>query len=437
MSGSQVPSLSTRKERVAWYFYDFGNSAYASVVLLAVFATYFKGGIVGGALGTLLWGSAVGIAMLVVAIISPILGTIADFFGSKKKFLLAFTIMSCVFTGLLFFTKKGDIVLAMVFFILAEIGYRSAQVFYDSLLPEIARPEEMGRIGGIGWAVGSTGGIAALVVILPMILLTGSSNIAVRLSLVVTAVFYFASALPLFLTLKEKAKPQTLPPGQSILTLGFRRLWTTFREARRYREFIKFFVAYLVYNDGIIMMLDFAAIIGLVLFGMQQQVLIPFFMLVQATNVAGAYAFGRVADKTTSKRALFISLAILIGAIVWLYFNHSAPLYFVIGAVAGVGMAGAQAVSRSMVGSISPGGKSAEFYGFFSIAGRTSSFIGPAVYGWLAGTSATWYQNRGVAHDLAEQAGQRLGILAIGAFLVVGGLLLILVNEKKAKDAAK
>jgi UMF1 family MFS transporter len=325
----------------------------------------------------------------------------------------------------------------MVFFILAEIGYRSAQVFYDALLPEIARPEEMGRVGGIGWAIGSAGGLAALVVILPMILLTGSNPIAIRLTMVVTAVFYFVSALPLFVTLRERAQPQKLPPGQSVLTLGFRRLWSTFKEARRYREFIKFFIAYLVYNDGIIMMLDFAAIIGLVLFGMEQQVLIPFFMLVQATNVAGAFAFGRVADRTSSKRALLVSLAILIGAIVWLRFNHSPALYFVIGAVAGVGMAGAQAVSRSMVGAISPKGKSGEFYGFFSIAGRTSSFIGPAVYGWLAATSATWYQNRGLGHDLAEQAGQRVGILAIGAFLLVGGLLLLLVNEKKAREAAR
>jgi UMF1 family MFS transporter len=435
MANPQRSAISTRKERVAWYFYDFGNSAYASVVLLAVFAVYFKSAIVGGARGTLLWGLAVGIAMLVVAAIAPILGTIADFFGSKKRFLLAFTIMACVFTALLFFTQKGDIVSAMVFFILAEIGYRSAQVFYDALLPEIARPEEMGRISGIGWAIGSAGGIASLVLILPMILLTGSNPLAIRLSLVVTALFYLVAAMPLFFIIRERAQPQKLQPGQSILTLGFKRLWTTFKAARRYREFIKFFVAFLVYNDGIIMMLDFAAIIGAVLFGMQQQALIPFFILVQATNVAGAYAFGRLADRTSSKRALFISLALLIGAVVWLRFNNSPIVYFVIGAVAGVGMAGAQAVSRSMVGAISPPGKSAEFYGFFALAGRTSSFIGPAIYGWLAATSATWYQAVGQDHVLAEQSGQRLAILAIAAFLVVGGLLLLSVNEKKARSA--
>jgi UMF1 family MFS transporter len=259
----------------------------------------------------------------------------------------------------------------------------------------------------------------------------------IRLSLVITAVFFLAGSLPLFLIVRERAQPQKLPPGETVFTLGFRRLWKTFREARRFRELIKFFVAFLVYNDGIIMMLDFAAIIGAVLFGMKQQALIVFFILVQATNVVGAYAFGRVADRTGSKRALLVSLAVLVGAIVWLRFNTSLPLYFVIGAVAGVGMAGAQAVSRSLVGAISPRGQSAEFYGFFAMAGRTSSFIGPAVYGWVAASAAAWYERAGQSVQIAEQTGQRLAILAIGAFMLVGGLLLLAVNEKRAREAAR
>jgi len=436
MSNPESAPVSTRRERIAWYLYDFGNSAYASVVLLAVFSAYFKEGVVGGARGTFLWGLSVGIAMLVVALSSPILGTIADFFGSKKRFLLAFTVMSCVFTGLLFFAQKGSIVLAMVFFILAEIGYRSAQVFYDALLPEIARPEEIGRISGIGWAVGSAGGIAALIVILPLILLI-KGTFMVRLTLVITAVFYLAFSLPLFLRVRERAQPQKLPAGQSVLTLGFRRLWQTFRAARRFKEFIKFFFAFLIYNDGVIMMLDFAAIIGAVLFGMNQQTLIIFFILVQATNVGGAYAFGRLADRTSSKSALFISLGLLVAAVIWLRFCTSLPMYFVIGALAGVGMAGAQAVSRSIVGAFSPAGQSAEFYGFFAMAGRTSSFIGPTVYGVIAVASATWYENKGQAVQAAEQSGQRMAILAIGAFLLVGGLLLLFVKEKKAREAAR
>ena len=130
--------ISTRKERIAWYLYDFGSSAYAAVVLLAVYAAYFQGTVVGGAAGSRLWGMAVGIAMLVVAVTSPVLGAIADYSGAKKKFLLFYTIITILFTASLFFVEPGRIVLGMGLFILAEIGYRSSQVFYNGLLPEIA-----------------------------------------------------------------------------------------------------------------------------------------------------------------------------------------------------------------------------------------------------------------------------------------------------------
>ncbi len=132
----------TSRERWAWYLYDFGNSAYAAVVLLAIYSAYFQGVVVGGAEGSRLWGISVGIAMLVVAIISPVLGTIADFSGTKKRLLFFFTALACLFTAGLFFAEEGRLFVGMVFFIMAEIGYRSAQVFYNGLLPEIASPEE-------------------------------------------------------------------------------------------------------------------------------------------------------------------------------------------------------------------------------------------------------------------------------------------------------
>ena len=129
-----------KREQWAWYLFDFGNSAYAAVVLLAVFSAYFQGKVVGGAEGSRLWGIAVGIAMLVVAVTAPILGTIADFSGKKKTILLFMTGTAIFFCGMLFFVQKGDVWLGMIFFILAEIGYRGGQVFYNSLLPEIATP---------------------------------------------------------------------------------------------------------------------------------------------------------------------------------------------------------------------------------------------------------------------------------------------------------
>lgn len=431
-----TPRLSTRRERVAWYLYDFGNSAYAAVVLLAIYSAYFQGTVVGGPEGSRLWGISVGAAMLVVAVSSPILGAIADFSGAKKRFLLFFTGLACTFTAMLFFVQPGDVLTGMLFFILAEIGYRGAQVFYNALLPEIAGPEEIGRVSGLGWAIGSAGGILCLGIVLAAITLI-KGELVVRSAFIFTAFFYALSSLPVFLWLKERAQPQTLPEGSGYLTVGFQRLGRTFKAVRRYREYLKFMAAFLIYNDGIIMALDFAAILGAVLFGMDQQDLIIFMIMVQVTSVFGAYAFGYLADRIRPKTSLYISLFLMMGAAVWMYFNQTLNGFLMIGALAGFALTGVQSVSRTMVSIFSPPGKSAEFYGFFAVAGRTSSFIGPAVYGWLAAEAALWYQEKGFAALLAEQAGQRFAILSIIAFLITGFLVLLSVSEKRASEQAK
>ena len=435
--GAAAPprTRATRRERWAWYMYDFGNSAYAAVVLLAVYAAYFKGQVVGGAEGSRLWGYSVGIAMLVVAVISPMLGAIADHSGAKKRFLFFFTLLSCVCTGLLFLVGAGDVWQGMLFFILAEIGYRSAQVFYNALLPEIAAPEEMAQVSGTGWAIGSAGGIVCLLIILPMISFIGGAFV-VRLSLLITAVFFMASTIPLFLWLRERAEPQPLPTKGGYLGVGMGRLLRTFRKARSFREFIKFIVAFLIYNDGVIMALDFAAIIGAVLFGMDQQMLILFVILVQVTNVFGAWAFGLLAERIGGKRSLVASIVMMIAVVVWMYFTGSLWAFFVIGALAGFAMAGIQSLSRTLVAVLSPAGQSAEFYGFFSVAGRTASFIGPTVYGWIAAETAVLLAGRGQSLIQAEQMGQRYAILSIGVFLLVGLLVLLAVDEGKARRAA-
>ncbi|HHE72040.1 MAG TPA: MFS transporter, partial [Chloroflexi bacterium] len=189
------------RNRWAWYFYDFGNSAYAAVVLLAVYSAYFKEKVVGGAEGSRLWGVSVGIAMLCVALISPVLGAIADFSASKKKLLLVFTAVACGFTALLSLVGEGDVVMGMVFFILAEVGYRGAQVFYNSLLPEIAEPDDIGRVSGIGWALGSAGGVLCLLIILPLIMIF-KGPIMIRLSFIITAVYFALASIPIFTRFK-------------------------------------------------------------------------------------------------------------------------------------------------------------------------------------------------------------------------------------------
>ena len=423
------------REHLAWYLYDFGNSAYAAVVLLAIYSAYFKGEVVGGAEGSRLWGISVGIAMLVVAVIAPILGSLADFSASKKKFLLGFSIVTWTFTALLFFVQKGDIFLGMLFFILAEIGYRGGQVFYNSLLPEIAEPEDLGRVSGNGWAIGSLGGILCLLIILPPIVII-EGTLVVRLALVFTSVFFVISAIPIFRWVQERAKAQTLPAGENYISIAFKRIGKTFRSIRHFKEFIKFIIAFLIYNDGILMAMDFAAIIGAVLFGMNQTQLIIFMIVVQVTSVAGAYLFAVIGDKFGYKRSLVLSVVMMIGVVVAMLFTRTLNGYFVIGAFAGFALTGVQSLSRTMVGLFAPEGRSGEFFGFFAIAGRTSSFIGPTIYGIIAAEAAIFYAaNRGMDLLSAEIAGQRAAIVSIIFFLLAGLLILLAVNEAKARDA--
>jgi len=424
--GKQV----TRGERWSWYLYDFGNSAYAAVVTLAIYSAYFKNQVVGGAEGSRLWGISVGIAMLVVAILSPILGALADFSAAKKRFLLVFTVMSVIFTGLLFFVQEGDVFIGMLFFILAEIGYRAAQVFYDALLPDVASEEEMSRVSGNGWAIGSFGGIVCLLIVLALIT-SFKGTFVVRLAFIITAVFYGISAIPAFLKVKEKAQPQTLPVKETYFTIPFRRLVETVRTGRNYKEFVRFLIAFLIYNDGIMMTLDFAAIIGATLFGMDQQQLIIFMIIVQVTSVIGAFVFGQIAGKWGGKLTLIISLVLMTVIVSGLLIVDSLAMFNVLGALAGFALTGVQSVSRTMVSQMAPPQKVTEFYGFFSIAGRTSSFIGPTLYGMIAAGAAGWYSRHGYDLIAAEQHGLRIAVLSIIAFLVVGLVLLLFVRQKR------
>lgn len=433
----KLPKKTRNKEHIAWYMYDFGNSAYAAVILLAVYSAYFKGTVVGGAEGSRYWGIAVGIAMLSVAIISPFLGAIADFSASKKRFMFIFSAITWVFTALLFFVKEGDIFIGMLFFIIAEIGYRSGQVFYNSLLPEIAEPEDRGRVSGNGWAIGSFGGILILLILLPLIVIIGGSLI-VRISLVITAVYFAVSAIPAWLWIKERAVAKQLPDGETYLSMSTKRLIETVKALGNFKDFLRFIIAFLIYNDGILMALNFASIIGAVMFGMEQTELIIFMIIVQITSVIGAYLAGVVGNKIGFKQTLVYSILMMALVVTSMIFAQNVVQFYIIGALAGFALTGVQSVSRTLVSYFAPEGRSAEFYGIFAVTGRTSSFIGPTVYGFLAFEAFKYFENtRGFPTLLAEQAGQRVALGSIVVFLVIGLIVLLGVKDPTKKYVTK
>lgn len=424
----------TRRERWAWYLYDFGNSAYAAVVLLAVYSAYFKQQVVGGAEGSRLWGFSIGIAMLVVALISPVLGALADFSASKKRFLAIFSGMAIFFTAMLFFVGPGNIWQGMLFFILAEIGYRGGQVFYNALLPEIAEPGEMGRVSGNGWALGSLGGIICLIIVLALITLVKGSTI-VRVSFLITAVFYLLATLPLFLTLRERSIPQALPERENYVSVSFKKIYQTWRSAGDHRQFLLFVAAFLIMNNAIMMMMDFAGIIGAVLFSMTQQQLIVFMIIVQITSVLGAFTFGKLVDRLTSKRALIIAIIgmILVSSLIMV--ADSLLVFNLVGALAGFTLTAVQSVSRTAVGQLAPEDRSAEFFGIYSLAGQISAFSGPAIYGMLVTSIAFARERSGWEALPAEQSGLRLAVIAMIFFLALGLFALLFVRNWQKKPA--
>lgn len=419
-----------RQARRAWYLYDFGNSAYAAIILLAVFSAYFKNVVVGGAEGTRMWGIAVGIAAILVALISPILGAIADSSRSKKLFLFVFTGISVIFTALLFFVGKGDTIMAMVFFIMAETGYRGAQVFYDALLVDVSTPETIGYISGKGWAIGMVGGVVTLLIAVVPLQIIG--NEFIPYTFLITAFVYAISSLPMYFRVHETSPVIPIPEGETLLSVSFKHLYQTFKDIRNYKVFLRYMIAFLIYNDGIMMLMDFAAIIGATLFGLEQVQLIIFVIIIHITGALGALIFGKLSDEKSSKRSILLSLIILVISLIVLFFIKSTIGFFIIGAFAGFSLSGAQAVSRTMVSQLAPASKTTEFYGFLSVAGRTSTFIGPLVFGTLSYRMHNFYLSQGLTELAAEKAGQYWGVGSIIAFLLIGFLILLSVREVTA-----
>lgn len=424
-----------RRVHWAWYMYDFGNSAYAAVILLAVFSKYFVEVVAKDSRlpGTTLWNYSVVIAAIIVAVLSPILGTIADFSRAKKKLLAVFTALSIVFTGLLFFVQGGHIFLAMTFFILAEIGYRASQVFYDSLLVDVSTPETIGKISGNGWAMGMLGGIVCLVIVLIPIQLVGGT-LMVRLSFLITALFFLVSSIPMFYRVRQLNEPEVLPPGISTIRMAFTKLSQTFKDVKRYREFIKYAISFLIYNDGIMMLMDNAALVAAILFGFKTAELIVLIIILQVAGAAGAYLFGWISNKYSSKQAIMVSLLMLMVVIISLFLTTSKPVFYVIGALAGFSLSGVQAVSRTLVSQLSPQTKTTEFYGFLSVAGRTSTAVGPLVFGSTFAVMVHWYVSHNFAAEIANKNAMYWAIGTVVLFLIVGFAFLLRVKKVTHKE---
>ncbi len=393
---------------IGWMFYDFANSSFTTIIVTVVYSTYFIKQVVGGVpgYGEQLWGRAIAISMTLVALTAPIFGAVADYSRSKKKFLFINCYITVIFTGLLYFVGQGDILKGMIFFIIANYGFNSANVFYDAFLPEITKPEDIGQVSGYGWALGYVGGLLSLLISLLLV------KIDVRLVFPAIALYFFLFSLITMFWLKEFRRPSK---RTNYFRTAIQRIVYSYSNIRKIPELLKFLLSYFIYNDGITTVIVFASIYGITRFGMTTQNMIVYFILAQISSIIGSAVFGYFTDKTGVKNSLSISLLIWIGVVVWAFFCNSAKEYYFVGLLAGLAIGSSQSNSRTMLAMLTPGDKRAEFFGFYTLTGRISSIFGPLIYG-----------------EIARRTGsQRWSILSLILFFSIGFVLLQNVKVSK------
>lgn len=312
--GAQVDELTYRRRIRAWTMYDWANSAFATTILAAVLPIYYSqvagSTLPSPAVATAYWTTGVSISLLISAILSPILGTVSDVMRGKKPFLSVFIGIGIVGTGLLVLVDTGDWLLASILFVLGRVGFTGANVFYDALLPHVAREEDRDKVSTRGYALGYLGGglLLALNVLMIQVL---PGTWGPRLSFLSVAVWWAVFSVPLLRVVPEPPSArERLDPGETVLGVSFSRLWQTLRDARQYRELFKFLLAFLIYNDGIGTIISVAAIYGAEL-GFGQLELILALLLVQFVGIPYSLIFGRLPSGSDRNRGFFLSFVLL------------------------------------------------------------------------------------------------------------------------------
>ncbi len=418
-----------RPELRAWALYDWANSAFFATVVAAVFPVYYREVAAAGRDDVLeTYGLVTSVAMLVIAIIGPVLGAIADTGARKKPFLGTFLALGALATAGLFFVERGDWKLACVLFAVGNLGVAGSFVFYDALLPSVAKPDELDRVSSAGYALGYLGGGLLLALNLTWILhpqwfgLPEDSTLPARLSFLSVAVWWIAFAIPLFRRVPEPARryERDEKPSNSPLRDAFTRLGETLKEARRYRQVFLMLLAMLVYSDGINTVIRLAVIFGGEL-GINSDQMIIAVLAVQFLGVPAAFGFGWLAGRIGPKRAILIGLAVYVAITLYAWRMDSTFDFFVVAAGVGLVQGGCQALSRSLFASMIPAHKAGEFFGLFGVLERFANVLGPLAF------SAT----------IAWTGSTRAGILPLILFFVGGAILLSRVDVEAGRRTAR
>ncbi len=419
-----------RRELRSWALYDWANSAFATTIMGAVLPIYYArvaAAHLPGNVATGYWGTTTAIGMALIAVAAPVLGAMADYLGAKKRFLAGFIALGVVATGCLYLVTQGEWLLASALFILGNIGFSGANVFYDSLLPHIASKDEVDRVSTAGYALGYVGGGVLLAVNLVMItrpdvLGLADAGVATRAAFVSVAIWWAGFSIPLFRNVGEP--PRRLEADEAVRVnparAGFHRLLETLREIRAHKDLLKFLVAFWFYTDGIFTIIKMASVYGTEI-GLGENTLIGAFLLVQFLGIPFTFAFGALAGRIGARNGIYIALSLYAIISIFAYFMSVAWHFWVLAVAVAMVQGGSQALSRSLYSTLIPKGKSSEFFGFFSVFAKFSGIFGPLVVGQLA---------------LLAGSG-RYGILSLVVFFAIGIVMLSRVDIEAGQRAAQ
>jgi len=412
------------REVWAWSMYDFANSGYTTVVITAVFNAYFVAAVAGKApWATFAWTAALSVSYLAVLLTAPVVGAWADARAAKKRLLLFATAGCVLFTACLYFAAPGAVALAIAFVILSNFFFGAGENLIAAFLPELAESKAMGRVSGWGWSFGYLGGLVSLGISLVYITWAQAQGHGgaqfVPVVMLITAAVFALCAVPTFLFLDERARPQA--GAEHVLATAWARVRETVNHARNYRDLARFLTCILFYQAGIMAVIALAAIYAQEAMKFTTQQTLVLILVVNVTAALGAFGFGYLQDAIGHVRAMTLVLAGWIVMIALAYLAEGVALFWVAANLAGLCMGASQAAGRAIVGYLSPPSRLAEFFGLWGLAVKAASIFGPLTYGVV-----TWM----------FEGNHRLGIIAVGVYFVIGIALLAGIDVERGRRAA-
>ncbi|MEM9195234.1 MAG: MFS transporter, partial [Myxococcota bacterium] len=377
---------------------------------------------------TTAWGLAISISMICVTLTAPITGAVADRSGKKRPLLLAYVILGVIATAALGLVPPGAGLTAFLLYIVANFAFEGAYVFYNAFLPELAPPEQLGRLSGYGWALGYIGGLLALVVCLPLVPseYTAAERGAASNIYYVVAVWYAVFSIPAFVFLRDKGGGDR--PEEGYVLASIRQLIGTLKAIKTFRYVVIFLIAYFLYNDAITTVIEFVGVFTKEVLQFTPGDNIVLFLVLNVIAAPGAMLFGFLLDRIGGKRALMITLVLWVFVVIGAALTQTKGAFWGVAALAAVVIGATQSSSRALMARLAPRKRVGEFMGFLALSGKASAVLGPAIYGIVAENAAP-EDDPGMGH--------RIAIVVIGSFFLIALGVLSRLNERAGMERAR